>query len=84
MSNLGKQRTYNCYCNWPDCHELRQQLLECCDPDDCWVAEPFRVSFDENSDKVMALRASIAHHISGTEEVLKSGKEFSLFKTMGF
>ena len=70
MSNQVKFRFRKCYCAWPDCDNIRQQLLDCCVDDDCWVAEPFGVTFSDKSDKLIALRASIALHVPGTTEIL--------------
>ena len=78
MSILKKEKMRNCHCNWSDCHEFRCQLSDCCVEDDCWVADPFSVTFSDKSDKLIALQASIALHVPGTAEILNNGMTFYL------
>jgi hypothetical protein len=57
-----------CVCNWDDCADFQRKIRELADPSHRWNSGLIQIRNSLDSLKILALRASIVHHLRPTKE----------------
>jgi hypothetical protein len=57
-----------CVCNWDDCADFQRLIRELADPSHRWNSGLIQIRNSLDSLKILALRASIVHHLRPTKE----------------